>query len=758
MTPSEDLRRRVDELRSLLERANRAYYTDAAPIMSDAEFDRLLAELARIEAEHPELDDPDSPTHRVGGEPIDGFKVAEHAVPMLSIDNTYDRDGVREWYDRVVKAVGGVKGAAGDKATAPPGLFDAAPPSPSSAPVLVCDAKIDGVAISLRYESGRLVRAVTRGDGLRGDDITSNFRTIGSVPLKLSGTNIPDVLEVRGEVFLPIAEFERINKQREEQDLEPFMNPRNACAGTLKQLDPRVVASRRIWFAAHGRGVISDPSFADSHSAFIERLEALHIPVNPLRCRTTSLDEIFDAIDRFAGERHSLPYATDGMVIRVDSFALQDQMGATSKSPRWIVAFKYPAERKITRLLDVEHWVGKTGKITPRAVMEPVLVAGTTVRHASLHNYGLVRKKDIRIGDAIEIEKAGEIIPYVVGVVFERRTPDARPVVPPAECPECGGPVEIEPPEAAGPDGNPELETQRRCINPECPAQIREKIIWFAGRKQMDIEGLGEKTVDQIRASGDIPLNSFADIFRLHQYRDRLVALERMGEKKVQNLLDGIEAAKRRGLAKVLAGMGIRHVGDATAKLLARQFKDIDHLLAAEEPQLRPKAMTREEAARYGLPLDPKDRVSTELGVTTAPVVYAYLHSPAAKHTFDELRKVGVDLTSKDYREPKKAAGSGGDGGGGGGGSGGVAGKVEGPFSGKTMVITGTLENYEREDLKEILEDLGAKVAGSVSSKTSVVIVGEKPGSKLDKARRLGIETWDEPRLLQELARAGVRK
>ncbi len=745
MTPPQDLRQRVDELRSLLERANRAYYTEAAPIMSDAEFDRLLAELADIESEHPELDDPDSPTHRVGGEPIGGFQVAEHAVPMLSIDNTYDRKGVQEWYDRVVRAVGG---AGGGKNSA--GLFDSAPDAP--APTLVCDAKIDGVAISLRYESGRLVRAVTRGDGLRGDDITSNFRTIGSVPLKLSGRNLPDILEIRGEVFLPIAEFERINKQREEQDLEPFMNPRNACAGTLKQLDPRIVATRRIWFAAHGRGLISDPSFADSHSAFLDRLQELHVPINPLRCKTTSLGEIFDAIDRFAQERHNLPYATDGMVVRVDSFALQEQMGATSKSPRWIVAFKYPAERKITRLLDVEHSVGKTGKITPRAIMEPVLVAGTTVRHASLHNYGLVRKKDIRIGDTIEIEKAGEIIPYVVGVVFEQRKPGARRVVPPTECPKCGGPVEVEPPEAAGPDGDPELETQRRCINPECPAQIREKLIWFAGRKQMDIEGLGEKTIDQIRASGDIPLNSFADIFRLHNYRDKLVALDRMGEKKVQNLLNGIEAAKHRGLAKVLAGMGIRHVGDATAKLLARQFKDIDHLLAAEEPQLRPKAMTREEAARYGLPPDPKDRVSTELGNTTAPVVYAYLHSPAARHTFEELRKVGVDLTSKDYREPKKAAGSGGDGGGA------VAGKVEGPFSGKTMVITGTLENYEREDLKEILENLGAKVAGSVSSKTSVVIVGEKAGSKLDKARELGIETWDEPRLLEELAKAGVRK
>lgn len=321
--------------------------------------------------------------------------------------------------------------------------------------------------------------------------------------------------------------------------------------------------------------------------------------------------------------------------------------------------------------------------------------------------------------------------------------------MPPEKCPECGGPVEVEPPEAAAPPaegGNPELETQRRCINPECPAQIRERIIWFAGRKQMDIEGLGEKTVDQIRETskdgkGGIPLNSFADIFRLHEYRDQLVALERMGEKKVQNLLDGIEAAKGRGLAKVLSGMGIRHVGDATAKLLARQFKDIDALLAAEEPQLRPKAMTKEEAARYGMPEDPKDRPSTELGTTTAPVVYEYLHSAAARKTFEELKKVGVDLTSKDYKAPGKSGG---------------AGAGAGPFAGKTMVITGTLESYEREDLKEVLEGLGAKVSGSVSSKTSVVIVGENAGSKLAKARELGVETWDEARLLKELKKAGV--
>jgi DNA ligase (NAD+) len=384
-----------------------------------------------------------------------------------------------------------------------------------------------------------------------------------------------------------------------------------------------------------------------------------------------------------------------------------------------------------------------------------VLVAGTTVQHATLHNYGQVRKKDIRIGDTVEVEKAGEIIPYVVGVVLEKRPAGAKKVQPPERCPECGGPVEIEPPEAAD---DAELETGRECVNPECPAQIREKLIWFAGRKQMDIEGLGEKTVDQIRATalprgdrrraeygvpaeaGAIPLESFADIFRLKDHRDDLLALERMGEKKMDNLLEGIEAAKTRGLAKVLAGMGIRHVGDTTAKLLARAFPDLKALHAASIVELMPTAvqnMSTPRREKLGIKALPDRVYETGLGEETAPVVHAYLHSPAAKKTFEELRAVGVDLTSKDYREPGKRGAGG------------------GRFAGKTMVITGTLENYERTALSELLESLGAKVSGSVSRNTSVVIVGREAGSKLDKAKELGVETWDEARLLKELKAAG---
>lgn len=741
---------RVAELRELLNRANRAYYVENRPIMSDPEFDALLAELAELERAHPELDDPDSPTHRVGGEPIAGFKTVPHAVPMLSIDNTYDEQEVRAWAERVRKGLG-----------AGAGLFEG-----GESIRYVCDPKIDGVALSLRYEGGRLARALTRGDGTRGDDVTHAARVIRAIPLELSVASsdgpatihrpgvraIPNVLEVRGEVYMLLSEFRRINEEREKHELEPFMNPRNATAGTLKQLDPKRIAPRKLAFTAHGAGEISDAAFAPTFSTFVDRIRALGVPTSPHMRVCDTIDDVLRAIDEFAATRASLDYATDGMVIRVDSIEQQRKLGATSKSPRWIIAYKYPAERKTTRLIRVEHQVGKSGRITPRAVMEPVLVAGTTVQHATLHNYGQVVAKDIHIGDTLEIEKAGEIIPYVLGVIREKRPKGARRVTPPDVCPVCGGPVEVDPPEAVD---DPSLETSRSCVNPECPAQIREKLIWFAGRKQMDIEGLGEQTIDQIRATAlpkddpyraeagvppetpTIPLRVFADIFRLHEHREALLTLERMGEKKVDNLLAGIEAAKSRGLARLLAGLGIRHVGDSTAKQLARLFPDLDALLAAPEPLLRPKSLKRDEAVALGLPADSKERVETGLGKETAPVVYAYLHSDAASKTFAALRAVGVEMRSLDYQPPDKRS------------------VASGPFANKSIVLTGTLESYEREDLKELLESMGAKVTGSVSRKTDLVIVGASPGSKLDKARELGIETWDEQRLLKELGRAG---
>lgn len=740
--------KRVEELRRLIREADRAYYRDAQPVMSDREYDDAIAELDELERAHPELDTPDSPTKRVGGEPIDGFETVPHAAPMMSIDNTYFRrkadkgekdgakDSVEEWVARVRK---GLSSGEGD------GLFEGEPPR------FVCDPKIDGVALSVRYEDGVFVRAVTRGDGEKGDDVSHAARTVRDIPLSLEG-DAPEVLEVRGEVFIPRAEFERINAEREDRGDEPFMNPRNACAGTIKQLDPRAIAERRLRFLVHGRGEVSD-GFAERYSEFLGRVAALGLPVSEHVRTADDLDGVLAVIEAFDSARGGLGYDTDGMVVRVDSFAQQAELGTTSKSPRWAMAFKFAAERKRTVLLDVEHQVGKTGKITPRAIMQPVVIAGTTVRHASLHNYGLVRTKDIRIKDTVGVEKAGEIIPYVAEVIVEERPKGARRIKAPDECPVCGGVVEVE---YAGGVEEPDSETARRCVNPECPAQLREKLVWFVGRGQMDIDGLGEQTIDQILATRDaatgdrsdedddapeIPLRGFADIFRLGEHREALLGLERMGEKKLENLLAGVEEAKSRGLARVLSGLGIRHVGTATARALARLYPDLDALLSAPEPALRPKTLKKAEAVEFGFPEDPKDRPETGLGTTTAPVVHAYLHSEAATRTFEGLREVGVDLTSADYVEGAK----GGEAAGGGG-----------PFAGKTIVLTGTLERYERRELSDLLESAGAKVTGSVSKNTDLVVAGEKAGSKLSKAESLGIEVWDEAALVGALREAGL--
>lgn len=740
MTPSANTNsgkgaRRIEDLRTLLDRANRAYYVDASPIMSDPEFDRLLKELTELESQHPELDDPASPTKRVGGDPIEGFRQIKHRLPMLSIDNTYDEQGLRDWYTRVSKGDGGLFG--GD----------------ASGPIVVCDPKIDGVALSVRYEDGKLVHAVTRGDGTTGDDVTHAARAIRAIPLSLAATGkgaptVPKVLEVRGEVYMPAREFERLNKEREEAGEELFMNPRNATAGTLKNLDPKVAGSRNLAFSAHGRGEVivqkagDAENFAESFSVFLQNIRALGIPASPFSKLCKSADEAIEAVREFDTKRRTLSFATDGMVIRVDSFARQAELGLTSKSPRWVVAYKYPAERKTTQLIDVLHQVGKTGKITPRAVMEPVLIAGTVVQHATLHNYGRIKdaetekadiRTDIRIGDTVYVEKAGEIIPQVVGVVLDERPKSARKISAPSKCPECSAVVEVEPPEA---EDNPALETVRRCMNPECPAQMREKLVWFAGRKQMDIEGLGEKTVDLIRAS-NVPLNSFADIFRLSEHRGKLTELDGMGEKKVETLLSGIEAAKQRGLGRLLGSMGIRHVGDTTGKMLARVFPDLDALLEASPDQLMPRALKKDRAIELGFAPEPKDRPETSLGKDTAPAVHAYLHSAQARKTFDDLRKLGVSVASADYRKPGATPTS-----------------ASGPFAGKTIVLTGTLENYERTQLAEILEGLGAKVSGSVSSKTNLVIAGDSAGSKLDKARELGITVWDEAQLQKALGKS----
>jgi len=713
--PKADEPARIAELRDLLTRANRAYYDGSDTIMSDTEFDQLLDELARLEASHPDLSDPTSPTVRVGGEPIEGFTTRAHAVPMMSIDNTYNEAEVRAWVERITKTIKGK--AEVDR--------------------FVCDPKVDGVAVSLRYERGELAYALTRGDGTSGDDVTHAARTVRAIPLRLETPKkqMPDVLEVRGELFIPLSQFARINRERAEAGEAPLMNPRNATAGTIKMLDPAVAADRKLGFVAHGRGEV-DEGFADSFTEFLGKIKAMGVAVSPMATTAKDAEAVLTAINKFNEERHDLDYLTDGMVIRVNRFEQQTKLGVTSKSPRWAVAYKYAAERAQTVMLGVEHQVGKTGKITPRATMEPVLLAGTTVRHATLHNYGQVAQKDIRIGDTVEIEKAGEIIPYVLGVVASARSKNNTRINPPKSCPACGGVLEIEPAEAGD---EPKLETTRRCVNPECPAQVREKLVWFVGRRQMDIDGLGEKTIDLIRENGDVPLEHFADIFRLHEHEEALKELEGLGEKSVAIMLKGIEESKTRGMARVLAGLGMRHVGESTARALARVFPSIDALLDAEVWQLMPTAMNSmsqaERTRLMGSPDKLEDPPETGLGALTAPVVHEYLHSKAARQTFDDLQSVGVDLSSKDYVDQSSR----------------VAASRDSAFAGRKFVMTGSLEQFERGVLKDVLESLGAKVSGSVSKNTDVVVAGEKAGSKLDKARELGVEIWDEAKLLIEL-------
>ena len=664
-------KQRIVQLRELLEKANRAYYAEHDPIMPDREFDRLLAELATLESAHPELADPDSPTQRVGGEPVKGFETATHAVPMQSIDNTYSVDELRAWHDRVVKGLDGLDG------------FE-----------IVCDPKIDGVAVSLRYQAGRLVQATTRGDGAKGDVITNNIRALRAIPLTLDAKNPPEILEVRGEVVMPNASFDRVNAEREARGEPLFANARNSTAGTLKSLDPSMVASRGLVFLAHGRGEIRGVEI-DRYSEFLDRIRSWGIPTNKHSQAVDSIEDVVGRVEAFQEERDQLEFGVDGMVIRVDRFDLQETLGATAKAPRWAIAYKYPAEQATTTLLAVDWQVGKGGTLTPRATMKPVFVAGTTVQHATLHNIEEIRRKDIRIGDTVIIEKAGEIIPQVVEPVSAKRTGKEQSINPPAVCPSCGGEIHQEGPKLF-------------CTNAECPAQFREKLKWFVGRDQMDIDGLGEKLIDQLVDAKLV--GHFADLFTLKE--EDILPLERMGEKAAENLMAGIANARTRGLKRVLAGLGIRHVGQSAAKMLAQHFPDVDALLAASVEELE------------ALP---------DFGTKTAESLHEHLASPQTRETFQSLAKAGVDLTS--HESPLSGEGD----------------AQETPFSGKTVVITGTFESHDRKDLTERLERLGAKVTGSVSKNTDLLIAGEKAGSKLSKAQGLGVEIWDESALCSAL-------
>jgi len=670
--------KRVTQLREEIARHDYAYYVQAEPVISDLRYDKLFSELKQLESEHPDLVTSDSPTQRVGGRPLEGFEQVAHAVAMLSIDNTYNENELRDFDTRVKKALGG------------------------DPYVYVCDPKIDGVAISLRYEEGQLVLAATRGDGRTGDNITQNARTIRSIPLRLrSGSDlftgsVPRVLEVRGEVYWPIQAFNAFNAEREAQGEQPFANPRNATAGTLKQLNPNIVGQRKLAFVAHGFGQI-EPLETDTHYELFQRLKAWGIPISPYIRRLASIDDVIKQIEVWDEKRHTLDYATDGLVLKVDQLDQRETLGMTSRSPRWCIAFKFAAERAKTRLLSVRFQVGKLGTITPVANLAPVQLAGTTVKSASLHNFDQIERLQVRVGDEVYVEKAGEIIPQVVEVDFKVRPKGSSAIKPPTRCPECDSPTVRD-------EGGVFL----RCVNPACPAQIKERLRYFCARDQMEIEGVGLALAEQLVDTGLV--REFADLYRLADRRDELIALERMGAKSADNLLDAIEKSKRNPFSRLLAALNIPHVGVNTAALLAEHFGSMDALADAD--------------------LDTLQKIEG-VGPELADSIRAFFHSQAGQKTIAGLRSVGVNM-----KEPKRV-------------------KTTGPqpFAGKSIVVTGSLERFSRKEAQDLIATLGGKTVGSVSKKTDFVVVGADPGSKRDKANALGVEVIDENEFCK---RAGV--
>jgi DNA ligase (NAD+) len=658
---------KINELRSLLNQYGYEYYVLDKPTVPDAEYDRLMQELLNLEGKFPELKTPDSPSERVGGAVLDVFEKVEHRTPMLSLGNAFNEQDLKDFDRRIRQAVGNE--------------FS-----------YVCELKIDGLAVSLRYEDGLFVQGATRGDGAVGEDITANLKTIKSIPLRLR-ENIS--LEVRGEVFMPKRSFEVLNKAKEEQGEEPFANPRNAAAGSLRQLDPKMAASRNLDVFLYGIGNTGRTGVI-SHSEGLDYLDHLGFKTNKERRNCATIEEVIEFVNSWVEKRPHLPYEIDGIVIKVDSLEQQDELGTTAKSPRWAIAYKFPAEEVITTLMDIELSVGRTGVVTPTAILEPVKVAGTTVQRASLHNEDLIREKDIKIGDKVVIKKAGDIIPEVVNVLADLRTGREADFHMPSHCPECESDlVRIE------------GEVALRCINPKCPAQIREGLIHFVSRDAMNIDGLGEKVISQLFAEKLIA--DVADIYKLT--REQLLALERMGEKSVSNLLKAIETSKENSLEKLLFGLGIRHVGAKAAKTLAQQFGSMNQLATASKEEL----------------------ISiNEIGDKMADSIVTFFEKEEAKDLINELTECGVNMEYKGSR-PVSAEES------------------DSIFAGKTVVLTGKLEQLSRNEAKEKIEALGGNVAGSVSKKTHLVIAGEDAGSKLTKAQELGIEVWDEEKLLVEL-------
>ena len=666
-----ELEKRVEELNQLLHAYGHAYYTLDKPLVSDAVYDQTMEELLAIEAQNPDLIYPDSPSQRVGGEILTGFGKVVHAFPMLSLSNAFNEEDLRE-FDRRVQA------AAGHNIS------------------YICELKIDGLAISIRYEDGRFVQGSTRGDGTVGEEITANLKTIRTIPLRVTE---PISIEVRGEAYMPKKSFVRLNASRDEAGEEPFANPRNAAAGSLRQLDPKIAASRNLAMFVYGIGGDGSAYGQDSHSDSLDYLQSLGFETNQERKRCATIDEVIDYIGKWVEKRSNLDYEIDGIVVKVDNFEDQEQLGFTAKSPRWAIAYKFPAEEVVTQLLDIELSVGRTGVVTPTAILEPVRVAGSTVGRASLHNEDLIKEKDVRIGDTVIIRKAGDIIPEVVAPLVERRTGDELPFEMPDNCPECDSElVRIE------------GEVALRCVNPKCPAQMKEALIHFVSRNAMNIEGIGERVVDQLYRAELV--QDVSDLYTLT--REQLIELERMGEKSVSNLLTAIESSKANSMEKMLFGLGIRHVGEKAATILSEEFGTLAALMEADVERL----------------------VSIhEIGDKVADSITTYFSNEDVLEVLRKLESYGVNMTYKGRAKQDVP--------------------TDGPFAGKTVVLTGKLSILTRGEAKEKIEAFGGKVSGSVSKKTDLVIAGEDAGSKLAKAEELGITVWDEETLVEAFGEKG---
>jgi DNA ligase (NAD+) len=667
-TKDRAVERQIDDLRETIRHHEHLYYVLDAPELPDADFDRLMQELKRLEAAHPELITRDSPSQRVGGKPQEGFPKVEHSRPMLSLDNAHNEQELRDWDRRVRESAGNEKLE------------------------YVCELKLDGMSLALTYQAGQLLRGATRGDGAIGEDVTSNVRTMRSVPLSVPSTTlkkagVPAGFEVRGEVVIPLLAFERLNEDRERHDLSKFANPRNAAAGTIRVLEPNIVAQRRLDFYAYFL-LVNGKFYPELHDDSLKALQALGFKVNSNHRLARDIDQVLEFIAKCEQLRDKLPYEIDGVVVKVNSTRTQQRLGFTGKAPRWATAYKYAARSGTSRIEDILVQVGRTGKLTPVAALKPVSIGGTTVTRATLHNQDEIDRLEVKIGDWVMVERGGDVIPKVVKVISDKEHPRGhRTFHMPERCPECGGHVV-----------RVEGEADHRCVNTACPAKLRESILHFAARSVMNIEGMGESLVNQLSSRGLV--KDLADIYELNQAK--LLTLERVGEKSAANLLREIQQSRRLPLERVIYGLGIRFVGERTAKFLTEHFGSMDALMNAD-------AVTLQEV--------------DEVGPRIANSIQEFFAEPRNRELVNRLSKY------LNFKGEKKQRGT--------------------ALAGKTFVITGTLANYSRETAKKLVEDAGGKVSGAVSKRTDYLIAGDEAGSKLDKARELGVQVIGEKEMEQ---------